>query len=112
MGWLGCGAGADEPEEYAHWFDLGLDPTVGGIDYLVADPSSRGRGLGSAMIAAFVDQIAFGLHPAWTQVAADPMVANRASWGALARAGFRHVGDHDDRLGRCRLMVLDRPPPS
>lgn len=109
VGWLGCGAAADEPDEHAPWFALGLDPTVGEIDYLVAEPSLRGRGLGSAMIAAFVDQVAFGLHPGWTQVAANPMVANRASWGALAKAGFRHVGDHDDALGPCRLMAIDRP---
>lgn len=61
------------------------------------------------MIAAFVDQVVFGLHPAWTQVAANPFVANGASWGALAKAGFRHVGDHDDRLGPCRLMARYRP---
>lgn len=110
VGWLGCGAGSDEPDEYAPWFELGVDPTVAGIDYLVGDPAARGQSLGSAMIAAFVDQVVFGLHPSWTQVAANPLVANRASWGALAKAGFRHVGDHDDPLGPCRLMVLDRPP--
>lgn len=112
VGWLGCGAAADEPVEHAPWFALGLDLTVGEIDYFVAEPGARGRGLGAAMIAAFVDQVAFGLHPAWTQVAANPMVANAASWGALAKAGFRHVGDHDDVLGPCRFMALDRHPPA
>lgn len=29
VGWLGCGAAADEPDEHAPWFVLGLDPTVG-----------------------------------------------------------------------------------
>lgn len=112
IGWLGCGAATDEPEEYAPWFALGLDQTVGGIDYFVAEPGARGRGLGSTMISAFVDQVAFGLHSTWTQVAANPFVANTASWGALAKAGFRHVGDHDDPLGPCRLMALDRPSPA
>lgn len=111
VGWLGCGAAADEPEEYAPWLGLGLDPTAGGIDYLVGDPAARGRGLGAAMIAAFVEQVAFGRHPGWTQAAANPLVANVASWRALASAGFRHVGDHDDPLGPCRLMAVDRRSP-
>jgi RimJ/RimL family protein N-acetyltransferase len=61
------------------------------------------------MIRAFVSEIVFELHPAWTQACASPLEANVASWRALARAGFRYVGTFDDELGPCRLMATDRP---
>lgn len=111
VGWLACGPADEVAEEFAPWAALGIRRGAAGIDYLVGDPTERRRGLGSAMIAAFVDQVVFGLHPEWTQAAADPMVANEASWRALAKAGFHHIGDYDDVLGACRLMALDRPPP-
>jgi RimJ/RimL family protein N-acetyltransferase len=50
----------------------------------------------------------FPRHPACAQVGADPDVGNRASWGALARAGFRHLADVPGEDGPGRLMVLDR----
>lgn len=112
VGWLACGPADEVAEEFAPWAALGIGRNTAGIDYLVGDASARGRGLGSAMIAAFVDQVVFGHHPRWTGVAADPYVANQASWRALAKAGFEHVGDYDDVRGPCRLMALDRPSPA
>ena len=110
VGWIQCYAAADDPEddEVRAWWALGVDRTAAGIDYLIGDPTDRGRGVGAAIIRAFVDEVVFGNHPAWTQVCASPFVANAASWRALARAGFTAVGDFDDELGPCRLRVLDR----
>jgi aminoglycoside 6'-N-acetyltransferase len=111
VGWIQCYAHADnagEEETQAHW-RLGVDRTAGGIDYLVADPGERGRGVGSAMIRAFVRDVVFPEHPTWTQVSAGPYLANTASWRALEKAGFRHAGDYDDGDGdACRVMVVDR----
>ncbi|WCO65689.1 GNAT family N-acetyltransferase [Iamia majanohamensis] len=118
VGWIQCYAAADaaedpdEPEEAQAWLALGVDTTAAGIDYLVGDPVDRGRGVGSAVIRAFVDQVVFGLHPGWTQVCASPYVANEASWRALGRAGFSHRADVDGGDGPCRLMVRDREPPA
>lgn len=118
VGWIQCYAAADaaedpdDPEEAQAWFELGVDPTAAGIDYLVGEPGDRGEGRGSALIRAFVDQVVFGRHPGWTQACASPYQANRASWGALAKAGFRHHGTFDDPDGPCRLMVADRPAPT
>ncbi len=109
VGWIQCYLAADEPEESAPWWALGVHPTAAGIDYLVGDPGQRGRGVGSAMIRAFVDQVVFGLHPGWSQACAAPYAANIASWRALERAGFRFAGIVEDEDGPCRLMVADRP---
>ena len=114
VGWIQCYAVADNTgeEEVRQWLALGVERTAAGIDYLIGDPRDRGRGLGSAMIRAFTSEVVFGLHPAWTQACASPMRANVASWRALARAGFRFVGDFEDaRLGWCRVMVAARPTP-
>lgn len=111
VGWIQCYAWADfaGEEETAVHRALGVDEAAAGIDYLVGDPDRRGRGLGAAMIAAFVDEIVFGAHPTWTQVSAGPFVENEASWRALARAGFRVLGDHGGEDGTARVMVRDRP---
>jgi aminoglycoside 6'-N-acetyltransferase len=112
-GWIQCyawSAYADEDETKAQ-LAVGVDPAGAGIDYLVASPAARGGGIGSAMIRAFVHDVVFPNHPEWTQASAGPFVANTASWRALEKAGFRHLGDYDagDDDGPCRVMVLDRP---
>jgi aminoglycoside 6'-N-acetyltransferase len=110
VGWIQCYAIADYPDEpeVRAWEALGVDRTAGGIDYLVADPGARGRGLGSAMIRAFMP-LAFDLHPSWTQLGASPVEANVASWRALEKAGFTNAGTFvDDEHGQCRLMLLAR----
>lgn len=109
VGWIQCYPVHLYPEELEPWTAAGADPEVVGIDYLLGTSTDRRRGLGSAMISAFVEDVVFGLHPEWHQVAADPYVANAASWGALARAGFRHVADLPHDEGPTRLMVFDRP---
>ncbi len=109
VGWIQCYLAADSPEESAQWWALGVQATAAGIDYLVGEPARRGRGVGSAMIRAFVEDVVFGLHPGWSQACAAPYAANVASWRALERAGFRFVGIVEDEDGPCRLMVADRP---
>ena len=108
VGWIQCVPTIDEPEGAEPWWALGVDHTAAGIDYLIGDPADRGRGLGSAMIRAFVDDVVFGSHPEWTQAAADPLVANVASWRALEKAGFRFAGIVQDKFGPGRLMVASR----
>jgi len=108
VGWIQCYPTTDEPGEAQEWWDLGVDRTAAGIDYLVAEPGARGRGVGSAMIRAFVVDVVFGRHSEWTQAAAAPFVANAASWKALRRAGFRHVADVESDDGAWSLHVIDR----
>ena len=108
VGWIQCYLAADDPEEAGPWFALGVRQDAAGIDYLVGEPGDRGRGVGSSMIRAFVTDVVFGLHPAWTQACASPYAANVASWRALEKAGFRFVGTVDDADGPCKLMAIDR----
>ena len=64
------------------------------IDYLVGEPSARGRGLGAAMIAAAV---ARGLadHPDAQDVLVPVALGNEASWRALRRAGATWYAEGD-----------------
>ena len=62
------------------------------LDYLIADPALRGRGLGSRMIAAAVEDT-------WNSCSDVPAVlvavvaANVASWRALEKAGLKRVAE-------------------
>lgn len=103
----------EEEAEARAWVDAGLDPaTTAGIDYLVGEPNHRGHGLGSQMIRQFVDEVVFAAGSPFTAVAADPVVANDASWRALARAGFEPLIDlvHEGHDEPSRLMVRRQQP--
>lgn len=112
VGWIQCWATADEPAACASWWALGVHRTAAGIDYLVGEPANRGRGIGPAMIRAFVRDVVFGRHPHWTQACASPQAANVASWRALEKAGFRFAGLVQEGDLACRLLVADRPAAS
>jgi aminoglycoside 6'-N-acetyltransferase len=63
-----------------------VPPGALSIDYLVGEPSARGRGLGAAMIAAAVAR-GFADHPEADDVLVPVALGNAASWRALRRAG-------------------------
>lgn len=110
VGWIQCYAVADYPDEdeVKQWWNLGVERTAAGLDYLIGAPADRRRGIGTRMIRDFVRDVAFGLHPSWTQIAASPVAANVASWRALEKAGFSFAGTFDSDYGPCRLMVAER----
>jgi len=108
IGWIQCYASVDSAEEAEPWWTLGVDRTAAGIDYLIGEVDDRRRGLGSAMIRAFVNDVVFGLHPDWSQACAAPHADNIASWRALEKAGFHFAGTVQDKHGPGRLMVRDR----
>jgi aminoglycoside 6'-N-acetyltransferase len=76
----------DDPEWSTADWDAG---GCVGIDYLIGEPQLTGRGLGTAVIATFIDTVVRRLHPQAAGVVADPEPANAASVGALRRVGFR-----------------------
>lgn len=92
VGWIQCYPATAFPDETSAWFEVGVDRTAAGIDYLIGEASMRGRGLGASMIRTFVHDVVFARHPEWTQVCAAPFVANEGSWRAMEKAGFRKIG--------------------
>ena len=67
-------------------------PATVSLDYFVADPSMRGQGLGPRMIAALVADV-WTAYPGAPAVIVPVAAANRTSWRALERAGFRRVAE-------------------
>jgi aminoglycoside 6'-N-acetyltransferase len=115
VGLVQCSRYADYPA-YVDELSPILDVPHGAvsIDYLLGDPADTGRGLGSAMIAAFVARV-WRTDPDATCIVVPVNAANAASWRALLRAGFRLVarGDLepdnpiDDRAHE--ILRIDRP---
>ena len=109
LGWIQWYRASDFAEEEAyHWGKHIELATTAGIDYLLGEPSARGRGLGSALIRAFVRDVLFPRQPDVARVAAGPFEANVASWRALEKAGFTRRAVLDDEEGPCVLHALSR----
>lgn len=84
------------------------------IDYLLGDPALTNRGLGSAMIRAFIERI-WRVDLEATCVLVPVVSANLASWRSLQRAGFRLVArgalqpDNPIDDPSHEILRLDRP---
>jgi aminoglycoside 6'-N-acetyltransferase len=63
-----------------------VPPGALSVDYLIGEPSARGRGLGAGLIAAAVAR-GFADHPDAQDVLVPVAAANVVSWRALRRAG-------------------------
>jgi aminoglycoside 6'-N-acetyltransferase len=61
-----------------------------GIDYLIGVPTLVGRGVGPAIISQFVQET-WRLLPDVSAIAVSVQQANRPSWRALEKAGFRRA---------------------
>lgn len=81
----------DYPEELVEFAAL-VDVPDGAVelDYLIGDAARRGRGLGTRMIAAAVEDTWIA-HPTAPAVLVAVVAANVASWRALDKAGLRRV---------------------
>lgn len=87
---------------------------AGSIDYLIGEAELRGRGVGRALIAAYVERV-WAMHPSIGSLIVPVTAANVGSWKALLGAGFSKLGvgdlqpDNpvDDPLHV--IMGLDRP---
>lgn len=78
-----------------------------GIDLLIGEQEAVGRGLGPQVLEAFAREVIFR-EPDITAVIATVEEANRRSWRAFEKAGFRHVRDVEEDGLPHRLMRLER----
>jgi RimJ/RimL family protein N-acetyltransferase len=88
------------------WLDE-RDPGVRGIDQFIAEPMLIGRGVGTAMVRAFVEYLF--ADPAVTRVQTDPSPRNARAIRCYEKAGFRPVRVLDTPDGAALLMYCDRP---
>jgi aminoglycoside 6'-N-acetyltransferase len=94
--------------DHSEWGDLvGAEPEAAGVDLFVGEPDAVGRGLGPEVLREFARTVVFS-RPETTAVVATVEEANRRSWRAFEKAGFRHVRDVEEDGLPHRLMRLER----
>ncbi|MBA3477915.1 MAG: GNAT family N-acetyltransferase [Lautropia sp.] len=82
---------ADNPDYQAELGPLlAVPPAALSIDYLIGEAAWLGRGSGTAMIRAAVAAL-WKDYPMAPSAIVPVVAANRASWRALERAGFRRI---------------------
>ena len=87
------------------WLDE-HDPGVRGIDQFIADASNLGRGLGTAMVNAFVDKL-FS-DSSVTRIQTDPSPTNGRAIRCYEKAGFHPARVLNTPDGPALLMYRDR----
>jgi aminoglycoside 6'-N-acetyltransferase len=94
--------------DYPEWREIvGAERGLAGVDLFIGEEEWIGRGLGARVLEGFTRHVIFA-RPGTDACVATVEEANRRSWRALEKAGFRHVADVvEDGLPH-RLMRLDR----
>jgi RimJ/RimL family protein N-acetyltransferase len=90
------------------WWEDETDPGVRGIDQSIADAADLNRGLGTAMVTAFVQKLF--ADPRVTRVQTDPHPENARAIRCYVKAGFRPVREVLTPDGPALLMVCERRP--
>jgi aminoglycoside 6'-N-acetyltransferase len=104
---------ADEPEWWPAFDGICEVSNAAGIDYLIGEPAYVGKGLGSAVVAAF-SRIVFDWRGV-DSIVVTVQQANPASWRILEKAGYRRIYSGELRSpdpsdeGPQYVYVLDRP---
>jgi aminoglycoside 6'-N-acetyltransferase Ib len=88
------------------WWEDEQDPGARGIDQFLAHADQLGRGLGTAMIRAFITRLFENLTV--THIQTDPDPGNARAIRCYEKVGFRALKDVDTPGGRALLMICDR----
>ena len=88
------------------WWEDEQDPGVRGIDQFLADEDHLGRGLGTAMVRAFVQKLF--ADPTVTRIQTDPSPENSRAIRCYEKAGFRATEVVDTPDGPALLMFCER----
>ena len=107
----------DYPEDVAELEPIvTVPPAALSVDYLIGHPGNTGRGLGPRILRAVVAD-AWRRYPDAPAVIVPVVAANRASWRALEKAGFRRVASGDLEPEnpidppQHHVLRIDRPGP-
>lgn len=104
MGYLQCYRVADWPDWRA---TIGVSHGVA-IDLFIGEPDLIGRGFGRRMLAGYVEQVAFPLHPDEQLCWICHEHGNTAALACSRAAGFAPVGEVLDDGKPSLLLVLQR----
>ncbi|MDO8719301.1 MAG: GNAT family N-acetyltransferase [Pseudomonadota bacterium] len=88
------------------WWENETDPGVRGIDQSIADATQLNRGLGTAMVKAFVARLF--ADPGVTHIQTDPDPRNTRAIRCYEKAGFHVAGQVQTPDGTALLMVSER----
>lgn len=88
------------------WWPAETDPGVRGIDQFLAEAHALNRGLGTAMVRAFIAELF--ADQAVTKIQTDPRPTNARAIRCYEKSGFRRVGEVETPDGVALLMVCDR----
>lgn len=88
------------------WWEDERDPGARGIDQFLAHADQLNRGLGSAMVRTFTDQLF--TDPAVTRIQTDPSPRNARAIRCYTKAGLRALGEVLTPDGPALLMVRER----
>ncbi|MHB8529996.1 MAG: GNAT family N-acetyltransferase [Caulobacteraceae bacterium] len=99
--YLQCYRNADWPDRR----EVGIHGGIS-IDLFIADPALTGRGLGHRMLACYVEDVAFPLHPDERLCFIGHEVENTAARACSAAAGFRFVRTYVE--GGKPFVLLER----
>lgn len=88
------------------WWPDETDLGVRGIDQFLADGQCLGRGLGTAMVKAFIERLF--ADPRVTRIQTDPDPSNSRAIRCYEKAGFRRIGEVITPDGPALLMSVTR----
>ena len=88
------------------WWTEERDPGVRGIDQFLADEGQLGRGMGTAMVLAFIETLF--ADPRVSRIQTDPSPDNGRAIRCYEKAGFHAVGEIATPDGRALLMHCER----
>jgi aminoglycoside 6'-N-acetyltransferase len=95
---------ADNPDWGA---TIGEGEGTAGLDLFIGEQDAVGRGVGTQVLVQFSRDVVFA-RPGTEAVVATVEEANRRSWRAFEKAGFRHPQDVEEDGLPHRLMRLER----
>jgi len=93
-------------QQVSGWWTDETDPGAVGIDQFLACAENLGKGIGTEMIARFVQRLIHDFMV--TKIQTDPAPTNSRAIRCYDNAEFRKVGIVDTPDGPALLMVIER----